>query len=451
MLFSKLPVQHFFTNCAMKSLVAACLLGVMCVQGAVAARVDGVRLWTAPDHTRLVIDVDAPVEHELFALSDPERLVIDLSASRLNTELESADFKNRHLRGLRHGSRNEKDLRVVLDLKAKVRPKSFLLKPQNQYGHRLVIDLFDHEGAAKQPRIAKSTDQIDGGRDIVVAVDPGHGGDDPGAIGRKHRTQEKRVTLEIAHRLKRLIDVEPGMKAVLTRTGDYYVGLRKRMDIARRERADLFVSIHADAFKDKRVHGASVYVVSRKGASSEAARWLATQENAADLVGGVSLDDKHPVLASVLLDLSQSATRQASQAAAQHIFHELGQISKVHGQRVQRAGFVVLKSPDIPSILVETGFISNPGEEKRLRHARHQQQLAEGILAGIKSYFKETPPPGTLLAQRRAEERKHVIQAGDTLSEIALRYQVSLGILKEQNALNGDVIRVGQVLRIPEG
>ena len=451
MLFSKQSDQRSAPIFAMRLLITFLVLGLLHAPSALTAQVDGIRLWSAPDHTRLVFDVDAPVAHKLFSLADPERLVIDISDSRLNTQLNPEDFENRHLKGLRHGKREKNDLRVVLDLNSKVRPKSFLLKPQKNYGHRLVIDLFDRAGKAEKPRIAKSTEELDQARDIVVALDPGHGGDDPGAIGKKHRTQEKRVALQIARRLKRLIDAEAGMKAVLTRTGDYYVGLRKRMDVARHHRADLFVSIHADAFRDKRVHGASVYVVSRKGASSEAARWLATQENAADLVGGVSLGDKNPVLASVLLDLSQSATRQASQAAAQHMFRELGRISTVHGRRVQRAGFVVLKSPDIPSILVETGFISNPREERRLRNSKYQQRLAKGLLAGIKSYFKEAPPPGTLLAQQRAKSRKHVIRAGDTLSEIASRYQVSLAILKEKNALNGDMIKIGQVLRIPEG
>jgi N-acetylmuramoyl-L-alanine amidase len=412
--------------------------------------VQGVRLWTAPDHTRLVFDVDAPVDHALFMLDNPARLVIDLKASELAQGVDTASIENRQLAGLRHGKRGDSDVRIVLDLKQPVRPKSFLLKPQQRYGHRLVIDLFDREQNQAQPRVAKSATDLGVLRDVVVAVDPGHGGDDPGAIGQR-RTHEKVVTMEIARRLKALIDAEPGMRAVLTRDGDYYVGLRRRMQIAREQRADLFVSIHADAFRDKRVHGSSVYVLSRRGASSEAARWLAAQENSADLVGGVSLDDKDEVLASVLLDLSQSATQQASLSAAQEIYQELRRVGKVHGGRVQQAGFVVLKSPDIPSMLVETGFISNAREESRLTEPQYQQRLAQALLVGIKDYFDSAPPPGTLLAQNRVRSREHVIKNGDTLSDIAARYQVSLNDLRQENSLRGDVIRVGQVLRIPEG
>ena len=429
------------------SLLFVCLLSSSLAH---AARVEGVRVWTAPDHTRLVFDVDGPVEHKLFTLQNPERLVIDVKGARWSDGGDPDAVENRQLLRLRHGTREGGDLRVVLDLKVPVRPKSFLLKPSQQYGHRLVIDLFDRDGDGDKPRVAKSAEDIGRLRDVVVAVDAGHGGDDPGAIGRG-RTREKDVTLAIARRLKSLIDAETGMRAVLTRDGDYYVGLRKRMDKARGERADLFVSIHADAFRDKDVSGSSVYVLSRKGASSEAARWLAAQENASDLVGGVSLDDKDEVLASVLLDLSQSATQQASAAAAQEVYQELRRVGRVHGGRVQRAGFVVLKSPDVPSMLVETGFISNPREERKLKDPSHQQRIAQALLGGIKEFFDHAPPPGTLLAHARGGERQHVIKVGDTLSEIAERYQVTLGTLRRQNQLQGDVIRVGQVLRIPEG
>jgi N-acetylmuramoyl-L-alanine amidase len=415
--------------------------------GLAAVRLEGVRLWTAPDHTRLVFDIDRPVEHSVFALENPDRLVIDLRDTRLQGDLDTGELSNRQVSGVRYGKRGDGDLRVVLDLWRAVRPKSFLLMPQQQYGHRLVVDLHDRGGDGT-PAVAKSIDELGDLRDVVVAVDAGHGGEDPGAIGPR-RKREKDVTLAIARRLKAVIDAEPGMRAVLTRDGDYYIPLRKRMAIARQHRADLFVSVHADAFRDKRVHGSSVYVLSRRGASSEAARWLAAQENSADLVGGVSLDDKDGVLASVLLDLSQSATQQASQAAARRIYDHLGRVGKVHGNRVQRAGFVVLKSPDIPSVLVETGFISNPGEERRLTDGAYQKQLAEAILAGVREYFREEPPPGTLLAQQR--RRKHVIRPGDTLSEIAERYQVSLSMLREHNRIRGDRIRIGQVLTIPGG
>jgi len=281
-------------------------------------------------------------------------------------------------------------------------------------------------------------------------VDAGHGGEDPGASGSRFRTKEKNVTLQIARRLKRLIDAQPGMRAVLTRSGDYYIGLRKRMALARKHRADLFVSIHADAFRDKRVRGSSVYVLSKRGASSEAARWLAESENSADLVGGVSLDDKDDVLASVLLDLSQSATQHASLSAASEVYGQLRQVGKVHGRRVQQAGFMVLKSPDVPSMLVETGFISNPKEERNMRDPKHQERMARAIMAGVKKFFAKAPPPGTLLAERNKTNTEHVIARGDTLSEIADRYQVSMATLRRENRIRSDNhIRIGQVLVIP--
>jgi len=434
------------------------LLTLLCLftAQAQASRVEGVRLWTAPDHTRLVFDIDAPVQHRAFSLSGPERLVLDFEKARIGKTFNADGLSDRHLKGLRHAPRHKGGLRIVLDLHQVVQPKTFLLKPSADYGHRLVIDLYGKGGGdtrEAKPRVAKSEKDIKKLRDVVVAVDAGHGGDDPGAIGSVKRTKEKHVTLQIAKRLKRLIDAQPGMRAVLTRKGDYYVGLRKRMKLARRQRADLFVSIHADAFRDKRVRGSSVYVLSNRGATSEAARWLAARENAADLVGGVSLDDKDSMLASVLLDLSQSATQEASLSAARRVYDNLGGVGKVHGRRVQQAGFMVLKSPDIPSMLVETGFISNPGEERKLRDSRFQERLAKAIMRGVQRYFSDAPPPGTLLAKLEREKRpnQHRITAGDTLSHIAQRYSVSLARLRNENRITNDRgIRVGQVLRIPE-
>lgn len=416
-----------------------------------AMQVAGVRLWTAPDHTRLVFDTSGRAAHKVFALQNPDRLVIDFADASLADEFSVNEVKDKHLDGMRHAMRPDGSLRVVLDLKQAVRPKTFLLQPNDTYGHRLVVDLYptDADGNA-EPRVAKTTKDIGGGRDIIVAIDAGHGGEDPGAAGSRYRTKEKKVTLEIAKRLKRLVDAQPGMKGVLTRTGDYYVGLRQRMVLARQERADLFVSIHADAFRDKRVRGSSVYVLSNRGASSEAARWLAEKENASDLVGGVTLEDKDPVLASVLLDLSQSATRHASISAASRVYAQLRAMGKVHGRKVQQAGFMVLKSPDIPSMLVETGFISNPTEESNLRDPKHQERIAKSILQGVQAYFDDAPPPGTLLAERQNKELKHVIERGDTLSQIASRYQVSLSSLRRENDLRNDNhIQVGQVLVIP--
>ncbi len=406
------------------------------------------RFWTAPDYTRLVFDVSSAPVHEVFLLNNPPRLVIDFSNARLSNPLVKLPANHSLFSRIRSAARNETDLRVVVDLKHKVNPKSFALKPNKQYGHRLVVDLMkDKEtfaAAAKPKPVDKSI--LTGVKDIVVAIDAGHGGEDPGARG-PHGTQEKKVVLAIAKKLESLIKKQPGMKPVMIRKGDYYVGLRKRMKLARRARADLFVSIHADAFKNPRVRGASVFTLSRSGASSEAARWLANNENAADLVGGVSLDDKDDLLASVLLDLSQTATQEASIDVGKEVLKNFGDIGKLHSKSVQKAGFAVLKSPDIPSILVETAFISNPSEEQKLRNHRHQAKMAKAIFNGIIAYFQRNPPPGTRMATAPS---RHVISRGDTLSGIAVQYGVSMQELKKVNALPGNSIRIGQVLSIPK-
>ncbi len=419
------------------------------VANAGSLQVNGVRLWAAPDSTRVVFDVTGPVEHQLFTLKGPDRLVIDLKHASVDPSLVKQLQASGVVKGLRSGSRNKDDLRLVLDLANPVKPKSFVLKPNDQYGHRLVIDLFGvgDEAKSRQPKTIKAVTEPASLRDLVIAVDAGHGGDDPGARGRKG-TREKDVVLAIARKLAALIDKEPGMKAVLVRDGDYYVGLRKRIDKARKHRADLFVSIHADAFRDRRVQGSSVYVLSRRGASSEMARWLAARENAADLVGGVSLDDKDDLLAEVLLDLAQTATLETSTGAAGNVLSELKKLGKVHKRQVQHAGFVVLKSPDIPSMLVETAFISNPSEENRLRNRKHQQKVANAVFKGIRRYFTSNPPVGTRLAAGKMP-RRHVVRRGDTLSDIAQRYGVSMNSLRDSNRLKGDRLLVGNVLRIP--
>jgi N-acetylmuramoyl-L-alanine amidase len=412
-------------------------------------QVQGVRLWAAPDSTRVVFDVSGPAEHRLFTLKGPDRLVVDVSDANIDKGLEKTLAGGGVVKGLRSGPRNKTDLRLVLDLEGPVKPKSFLLKPNAQYGHRLVIDLYTGAADAavrSEPKKVRSATQPAKLRDLVIAIDAGHGGEDPGARGRKG-TREKDVVLAIARRLATLIDREPGMRAVLIRDGDYYIGLRQRIEKARNHRADLFISIHADAFRDSRARGSSVYVLSQRGASSEMARWLAARENAADLVGGVSLDDKDDLLAEVLLDLAQTATLETSVAVADNVLTEMKHVGKVHKKEVQHAGFVVLKSPDIPSLLVETAFISNPGEEQRLRSSRHQQQVARAILNGVRAYFAANPPAGTLMANSSA--RQHVIRRGDTLSHIAQRYGVSMNSLRATNKLKNDNLLVGKVLTIP--
>lgn len=424
--------------------VLAALVLVLLSSGAVAAsvQIEGVRMWPAPESTRLVFDVDAPVEHTLFTLQDPERIVIDLPAARLES-LPELDFSNSHIRRIRHATRNGDDLRVVLDMKSAVRPKSFVLKPNAEYGHRLVIDLHDPQGKPSPTRREVSAPGQP--RDLVIAIDAGHGGEDPGAIGLRG-TREKDVVLAVAQHLAKLVEREPGMRPVLIRDGDYYVGLKDRVIRARRERADLFVSIHADAFHNRQAHGSSVYILSTGGASSEAASWLADRENSSDLIGGVSLDDKDDLIAAVLLDLSQSATLEASHTVASEVVGRLKGVNRLHRRKVEQAAFRVLKAPDIPSILVETAFISNPEEERKLRSVSHQRALARALMGGIRSYFTRYPPPGTLVAKRA---QSHVIARGDTLSDLARRYQVSLDSLRSANGLNNDLLRVGQEIRIP--
>lgn len=434
--------------------IAASLLLIACLFAlppAIAGQavVEGVRLWAAPDHTRLVFDTNAHVGHKVFPLHNPERLVIDVQNTRLKGDLPKISKASRDIRRLRSAQRNGRDLRVVIDLKGPVRAKSFMLKPNQKYGHRLVVDLAAKQAAKPKAvtAIPARNDKSARGRDLIVAIDAGHGGEDPGACG-PGGTFEKDVVMQISRKLKKRIDAEPGMRAVLVRNGDYYIGLRKRIEKARDARADLFVSIHADAFRDPKVRGSSVYTLSQRGASSEAARWLAAKENSADLVGGIDLDEKDDLLASVLLDLSMSATMESSREAANRVLGKLRGLGKTHKRSVQHAGFQVLKAPDIPSMLVETAFISNPVEEARLKDGKHQDRVAKSLATGIRDYFRTHPPAGTWMAQQAP--RRHVISRGDTLSTIAQQYRVRLTELRTANKLRGDRIRIGQVLTIPE-
>ncbi len=413
------------------------------------AEIRGVQLLGDAANTRLVVDLSRPVDHTLFALENPPRIVLDLHGAQINADRRNRPGGLGPVRTVRSANRNNGDARIVMDLSAYARARSFMVAPDGPLGHRLVVNL---EGDAQTSQAVPTKTVAGQGRDLVIAIDAGHGGKDPGATGRKG-TREKDVVLQIARRLAAKINAEPGMRAYLTRDGDYFLALRQRMDRARAKRADLFVSIHADAFKNRKARGSSVYVLSTKGATDEAARWLAERENAADLVGGVSLDDKDHMLASVLLDLSQSAAIDASAQVADRVIDNLGTVGALHRKDVQRAGFLVLKSPDIPSILVETAFISNPSEEKLLTSSRHQERLADAMMRGIRSYMYDNPPPGSLIAMNGARPPdapvQHVIVRGDTLSGIADRYRVSLADLRRHNGIKGDRIRVGQVLRIP--
>jgi N-acetylmuramoyl-L-alanine amidase len=416
--------------------------------GAGSVDVEGMRLSGDAANTRLVVELSSPVTHTLFALENPPRIVLDLHGARIDRGRLRMPAGQGPVTNLRSANRDNGDARIVMDLSASARARSFIVPADGSQGHRMVVEL-EGQGRTAPAVVTKSV--AGQGRDLVIAIDAGHGGKDPGAIGRRG-TREKDVVLQIARRLAQKIDSEPGMRAYLTRDGDYFLALRQRMSRARSQRADLFVSIHADAFKNRKARGSSVYVLSTKGATDEAARWLAEKENAADLVGGVSLDDKDHMLASVLLDLSQSAAIDASAQVAEQVISNLGGVGALHRKDVQRAGFLVLKSPDIPSILVETAFISNLSEEKLLTTRRHQDRLAAAIMRGIRSYLYDNPPPGSLIAMGGGEGTdgvQHVIVRGDTLSGIANRYRVSLNALRRHNGLKGDRIRIGQVLRIP--
>ena len=415
-----------------------------------AADVNAVRLWRAPDHTRVVLDLSESADFSTLSLENPQRVVVDLSRSRLSASLTSLPLAGTPISGVRSGIRKGTDLRLVFDLSASVRTSVFLLPPNETTGHRIVIDLFDDtESVAPQPVL--SVESFDERRDIVVAIDPGHGGEDPGASG-PGDLREKTVVLQIARRLQSQLAEIPGFKPVLVRSGDYYVSLKNRRDQARRLEADLFVSIHADAFREKSAHGASVYALSMRGATSTTAQYLADTENAADLVGGVELADIDPMLAGVLADLSMTGTLDTSLNLGALILEQIDGVARLHKKRVEQAGFAVLKSPDVPSLLIETGFISNPGEAERLATPAYQDKMARAIRRGIQSWFARQPPPGTLLAwQREQGGREVTIAVGDTLSEIAERYGVTVASIKTTNGLNRDVIFVGQTLVIPEG
>lgn len=414
-------------------------------------RINGARAWSAPDSTRVVFDISAPVTHQLSQLHDPERVVIDIMGVEAGAVLDGLKVSNEIFSAARHAMREQNTLRVVFDLSTPVRPKSFLLKPNERYGHRLVIDLLREDVAGEnKPAPAKSAPAAAPAeplRAVVVAIDAGHGGEDPGAIG-PGGTQEKDVALAIAQRLRDKVAAEPGMRALMIRNGDYFVSLSGRKRMAQAQQADMFVSIHADSFrKNPAARGASVFALSAKGASSAAARWLADRENATDSIGGVSLEDKDDVLTSVLLDLSQSGTIEASVDLGQRVLIELAKVGNVHKGRVEQAGFLVLKSLGIPSLLIEAGFISNRKEEYKLRDPLYQELIANSVMRGIRSYFTDHAPPGTVLA---AGSTVHVIEPGETLGGIAQRYQVSPAALRHVNEIEGETLEAGKILRIPK-
>ncbi|WP_157578360.1 N-acetylmuramoyl-L-alanine amidase [Rudaea cellulosilytica] len=360
-----------------------------------AADLKTAKIAVEAERTRVFLDLAGPVDYKLFEIANPDRIVLDLRDSAAAESFAAPGGKGL-LKSLRTGAQNKTDLRVVLDLAADVRPKSFLMPPDGGQGYRLVVDLYP-KGKGKAEVVKSARVAPAKARDVVVMIDPGHGGNDPGAKGNAG-TQEKNITMMVSRELKRQIDKTPGMRAVLTRDGDYYVGLEDRYHKAREMKADLFVSIHADAFTSSDARGSSVWMLSPRGATSEAARFLADRENNSDLVGGVKLDRKDNTLAAVLLDLSQSSTIEASGAVAQQVLRAIGKLGPTHRGYVEKANFVVLRSPDVPSILVETAFITNPEEERRLNNPEQRELLATAILNGMRTYLQSTPPPGTQFA-----------------------------------------------------
>jgi N-acetylmuramoyl-L-alanine amidase len=387
-----------------------------------AGRIASARMWPAQEYTRVILESPAPIEHQLLVLKNPDRLVLDLPGSELTSEL--AQLPNRvqstdpYISGIRVGKKAPTVVRVVLDLKSEVKADAFALQPFAGFGHRLVLDVYPltpidplmallegeraKEGAApfrppespvpsrERPPAARP-DTGPKPRRITIAIDPGHGGEDPGAIGRRG-TYEKNVALAIGRKLKTLVDAEPNMRAMLTRDDDYFVPLADRVQKARRVQADLFISIHADAFREPNARGSSVFALSESGATSAAAKWLAQKENNADLIGGVDLDRRDPMLARMLLDLSQTAQINDSLKVGRQVLEGIGTHNALHKATVEQAGFAVLKAPDIPSILVETAFISNPDEELKLRSEHHQQKFAGSIRDGVARYFAQNPP-----------------------------------------------------------
>lgn len=448
---------------------------MLCSSFAFSAEVRGVRLWENDDHTRAVIELSDQVEYKVFALQNPTRIVLDLQASKAPRAL-TLDGKG-VIRNVRSGTPNPGQLRVVFDVVSDVKTKTFYMKPDSRAKHRLVLNLYPSASAAETPAsqepLLRASEQTSKARNVVIVIDAGHGGKDPGSIGPKG-TYEKIIALKVSRELAKRINNEPGMEAVLTRDGDKFIDLNGRFEIAREAKADLFLSIHADAFTDPSVAGASVFVLSQRGASSEAVRFLADRENRSDLVGGVSLDDKDDMLARVLLDLSQSATSEASSTAAASVLQSLKRFGKTHKRHVEHANFVVLRSPDVPSMLIETGFISNPIEEANLNSEAHRGRLADAIMTGVRNYFHTSPPIGTWLAahvpknqtsvvaqsQRRAnpaptqvatvkDDARHRVASGETLSDIALKHGVSMSALRRANGIRGDRLQAGVVLRIP--
>lgn len=421
------------------------LLASIVLQANAANSIDGIRVWPAPENTRIVFDVKSKPEYKYFTLNNPNRLVIDFTNTKNTVALKKLAENDPRIRRIRTSTSKKKGTtRLVLELVNSYQLTVFPLAPAGQYGNRLVIDLYDKN----RSKIIASKPKNNLG-DIIIGIDAGHGGEDPGSIGHKG-TYEKRVTLAIAKRLQKLINKEKGMKAVMIRTGDYYVNLNRRTSLARERNVDFLVSIHADAFRTPGPNGASVWVVTKKRAESELARWLLNREEKSELLGGgggviKNTSDSH--LALALADMSKEHSLGVSFGAANNVIKELKKITKMHKKTPQSGNFAVLKSSDIPSILVETGFISNHKEEKNLTWGKHQQRLASAIHTGIKNYFLDKPLAGSYFAS--IGYKKHKVRSGESLSVLAQRYNISIAQIKSANNLKNNALKIGQTLKIP--
>jgi len=430
-------------NMVLKLLTSALFL--ISAQSYAMNSIDGVRVWPAPENTRIVFDLSNKPEYTYFSLKNPQRLVIDFKNSKNLAVLKNVVEDDNRVKKIRTSTvKNKKNTRLVLELANNFQLSIFALAPAGQYGHRLVIDLYDKNKPVKavtQTQYSK--------RDIVIGIAAGHGGEDPGSIGAKG-SYEKRVTLAISKKLEALINNETGMKAVMIRKGDYYVHVNRRTTIARKEKVDFLVSIHADAFYTPKPSGASVWLVSNKRVESEMAKWLVNREKSSELLGGggdTIKNTRDANLAFTLADLSKEHSLEVSRDIANSVIKQLRKITRMHKKLPQHASLAVLKASDIPSILVETGFISNPREEKNLNSADHQQKLANAVLSGLKNYFLDHPPRDTYYAS--ISYKKHKVTPGESLSKLAQRYNVSTTQIKSLNNLSTNRLRIGQTLKIP--
>lgn len=429
-------------------ILVGCFVSVNIIAVETTIRIKSVRLADkANGGIRIVFDATDKINHQLFVLSSPNRLVLDLKNSSLVAEKTLSKIKSDLINNIRFAYRENDHLRIVFDLNQAIKVNSFILSANAKNVDRLVLDI---KPEVINKAILTAEERQIKKRPLVIAIDAGHGGQDPGAVG-INRAHEKKVVLAVAVELKKLFSQHPAYRPMMIRKGDYFVALADRRELAREGNADMFISIHADSFTNKKARGASVYTLSSKGATSATAKFLAEKENQSDLVGGVSLEDKDPLLSSVLVDLSMTYKMESSFDAATEVLKALGKVTQLHGNFVEKAGFAVLKTPDIPSILVEAGFMSNSQEAKQLVNRQFQKRLAKAIFMGIHTYFKKNAPEGTYIAHqiRHNPAQQHIVVSGDSLSAIAALYNVSLKQLMKANSLNRSHLKVGQKLTIP--